>query len=155
MIFRGRRPIRRTSSGVVFSIGEHERRLIEHLLEEFRTEVDDDPDQPDLRRLFPTAYPDDPMADAAYQLLARSELRAAQDAACAAVERTLWATTLDDDDLAAWMTTVNRFRLVLGTRLDVAEGDYEVDPEHPDAELLVIYHYLSALLSLLVEAAEP
>jgi hypothetical protein len=155
MIFRSKRPIRRTSAGVVFELGEHERQLIEHLLEEFRAEVDDDPDQPDLRRLFPTAYPDDPMSDAAYQLLARSELRAAQDVACAAVERTLWATTLDDDDLAAWMTTVNRFRLVLGTRLDVAEGDDEVDPDDPDAEALIVYHYLSALLSLLVEAAEP
>ncbi|MBM3684852.1 MAG: DUF2017 family protein [Actinobacteria bacterium] len=155
MIFRGRSPVRRTSSGVVFAISDDERRLIGHLLEEFRAEVDDDPDQPDLRRLFPTAYPDDPMSDAAYQLLARSGLRAAQDAACAAVERTLWATTLDDDELSAWMTTVNRFRLVLGTRLDVAEGDHDVDPDEPHVELKVVYHYLSSLLSLLVEAAEP
>ena len=42
---------------------------------------------------------------------------------------------LSDDEVGAWLRSVNALRLVLGTRLDVQEDDTgEVDPGDPDAD---------------------
>ena len=51
------------------------------------------------------------------------------------------------------MHVVNDVRLVLGTRLDVSEdSDLDVDPEHPDHTLHVLYHELGMILSEIVDA---
>ena len=60
----------------------------------------------------------------------------------------------DEEQLVAWMGSINDIRLVLGTRLDVTEDDRgnEVPDDHPDAQLHAVYHYLGWLEEQIVEA---
>ena len=102
---------------------------------------------PDLRRLFPTAYPDDPEKAAEYDAMVRDDLVAERLAAIDVMERTIDSDRLSEEELLAWLSSINDLRLVLGTRLDVAEDLSELDltPDDPRAESLALYAYLSLL----------
>ena len=114
-------------------------------------EVLNDPDDPGTRRLFPSAYPDDPERDLEYSLLAHSELTDRRLAAIEVVEQTLDATNISDEQHAAWIQSVNAVRLILGTRLDVdEEEELEIDSDDPDAPLRQYYAYLGWVLENLV-----
>ncbi len=76
---------------------------------------------PDLRRLFPPAYPDDPQKSAEYDGMVRDDLMAERIAAIEVMERTIDSDSLSEDELLAWLSAINDLRLVLGTRLDVPE----------------------------------
>ena len=154
MIFRSKPPIRRTHRGVEVHLSPEEREVLRLLVVEHRQQLEDDSDDPELRRLFPTAYHDDPQRDAEYQILGRAELLDSRLRAVAAMEATVDVELLDDEQFGSWMTTVNQIRLVLGTRLGIAEDDdEELDPEDPSVRERVLYHYLTMLMSMLVEAA--
>jgi hypothetical protein len=153
VIFRPKPPIRRTHKGVEVDLPDEERRFLAHMLDELGGRLADAGDDPELRRLFPTAYHDDPGRDAEYQILARSELTDSRLASIAAMRASLGERILDDEQLGAWMAAINQLRLVLGTRLDIGEDDEgELDPDDPSVNDRVIYHYLTALLALVVEA---
>jgi hypothetical protein len=114
---------------------------------------------PQLRRLFPTAYPLDPEADAEYQRLMREELVGSRLAAMQVVSETLdpevpGTPDVSADELAALMTSMNSLRLVLGTICDVGEEDDlgEVTPDHPLFAELQAYGYLSYLVDAAVDA---
>lgn len=109
-------------------------------------------DAEDVKRLFPTAYPDDPERDAGYQILARQQLIDRRREAIALMEETVDRDLLTEDELAAWMGIINDLRLVLGTRLDVSEEDDEIDEDDPGAAALVLYHQLGYLLNEIVDA---
>lgn len=115
--------------------------------------LDGDLADPGLRRLFPTAYAEDPERDREYQQLVRDDLADRRRATVDIVLATLDETRLTEEQLLAWMGAVNDLRLVLGTRLDVSE-ESELVPAHddPDAPLLVLYGYLGFLLETIVEA---
>lgn len=102
---------------------------------------------PDLRRLFPTAYPDDPEKAAEYDSMVRDDLVAERLAAIDVMERTIDSDRLSEEELLAWLSSINDLRLVLGTRLDVAEdlSELDVTPDDPRAESLALYAYLSIL----------
>lgn len=102
---------------------------------------------PDLRRLFPTAYPDDPEKAAEYDGMVRDDLVAQRLAAIDVMERTIDSDRLSEEELLAWLSSINDLRLVLGTRLDVPEdlSELEVTPDDPRAESLALYAYLSIL----------
>lgn len=102
---------------------------------------------PDLRRLFPTAYPDDPAKAAEYDAMVRDDLVAERLAAIDVMERTIDSDRLSEEELLAWLSSINDLRLVLGTRLDVAEdlSELDVPPDDPRAESLALYAYLSIL----------
>jgi hypothetical protein len=102
---------------------------------------------PDLRRLFPTAYPDDPEKAAEYDAMVRDDLVAQRLAAIDVMERTIDSDRLSEEELLAWLSSINDLRLVLGTRLDVPEdlSELEVSPDDPRAESLALYAYLSLL----------
>jgi Domain of unknown function (DUF2017) len=102
---------------------------------------------PDLRRLFPTAYPDDPEKAAEYDGMVRDDLVAQRLAAIDVMERTIDSDRLSEEELLAWLSSINDLRLVLGTRLDVAEdlSELGVTPDDPRAESLALYAYLSIL----------
>jgi hypothetical protein len=111
------------------------RDLLRNLLGQLDQLLDEAPDDPAMRRLSPTAYLEDPEADAAYQLLAGEELRTARRAAIARVLASVDESILDEDDLWAWLQALNAVRLVVGTRLDISEDDdrpdgADLDPEH-------------------------
>ncbi|MGD9796712.1 MAG: DUF2017 family protein [Acidimicrobiia bacterium] len=149
----GRR-VRRTRKGdFEVRLPPEERELLRTVVPQLADLLTGDLDDPGLRRLFPTAYADDPERDAAYQRLVRDELADRRRAAAATMVASVDATRLDEAQLHAWMGAVNDLRLVLGTRLDVSEEtDLVPDPDDPDAPLLALYGYLGLLLETLVDA---
>jgi hypothetical protein len=131
-----------------------ERQLLVDLVDQLRDVLLATTDDPTLRRLFPTAYHEDPTRDEEYQLLVRDELLERRLAALAQVEESATAEELDEATLTGWLTALNDLRLVLGTRLDVSEDDVDVVPDDPDAAAHAVYHYLGMLLGEVVDALE-
>src|SRR5262249_48633535 len=150
--------IRRTRRGTYrVELPEEERDLLRRLLPQLRSLVEgDDPGDGRTRRLYPPAYTDDAEADADYQRLMREDLVASRVAALEAVEASVDATEVDEQQLLAWLGSVNNLRLVLGTVLDVSEeldiGD--LSEETPDVEAYALYAYLSSLLGEMVDALD-
>lgn len=117
-------------------------------------------DGPETRRLFPTAYPDDPERDAGYQVFARDQLISKRQEAIAIIRATAEVDVLTDEELSSWMGILNDIRLVLGTILDISEDDDEIDPDAPDADSRMLYQFLGELvheivLSLTTALPEP
>lgn len=109
---------------------------------------------PSLQRLFPPAYTDEPELDLEYQRLMGEDLRQHHLEALAVMEATIDAERLAEDQLLAWLSSINDLRLVLGTRLDVSEdmGDVELDATDPRSGALALYGYLSWLEEHIIEA---
>jgi hypothetical protein len=151
---RWTRPVRRTRRGdFEVKLPPEERALLRDLAPQLRVMLATGPDDPTLRRLFPTAYPDDPARDREYRQLVGDELLDRRRASIDTLEATIDATTLSEEELSAWMGAVNDLRLVLGTRLDVSE---DMDPvpavDDPNAPMLLLYGYLGYLLESIVDA---
>jgi Domain of unknown function (DUF2017) len=148
------RMIRRHRDGrIEVRLGDAERDVLVHVLDQLRDALVGDPDDPLLRRLFPPAYADDPEKEAGFRALARDELLESRLAALDAVEASLGEKVLDVETAGAWMRALNSLRLVLGTRLDVTEDDDRgIDPEDPDAPARALYYFLSCLVDELVDA---
>jgi hypothetical protein len=157
-LFRRSR-IRRTRRGTYrVELPDEERELLRRLLPQLRALVaDDDPGDGRTRRLHPPAYTDDDEADADFQRLMREDLVASRVAALEAVEASVDATELDEQQLMSWLGSVNNLRLVLGTVLDVSEELEigELPDEAPDVEAYALYAYLSSLLGEIVDALDP
>jgi len=150
-----RRRLRRTrAGGFKLDLPPEERQLLRTLLPQVRELMAAPPDDPRVRRLYPTAFPDDPEKEAEYQRFMQEELVASRIAAVEAVEASLDAKELDEAQAVAWMTSVNTVRLVLGTMLDVSE-ELEIEgvpDDDPDIHSYALYAYLSLLLEELTEA---
>jgi hypothetical protein len=146
-------PIERTRDGRYrLRLAHPERVLLRMLHAELRTLLDE-PDDPNLRRLFPPAH-EDPEREAEYRGLVGDQLRDGRARALETLERTVEAETLTADEADAWLRVLNDLRLVLGTRLDVTEETMlaELDPNDPNAHQLAVYAYLSWLQESLVAA---
>jgi hypothetical protein len=148
-----RRIVKRTRSGEFdVRLSDDERGVLRSVAPQLRQLLDGDLADPSLRRLFPPAYGEDPERDREYHALVRDELadrrRAAVDTFVATIDR----QRLTEEELLAWMGSINDLRLVLGTRLDVTEELEEIDPEDPDAGLFALYGYLGWLLEHVVDA---
>src|SRR5690606_3324307 len=126
------------------------RALVADLVGQLREQLLASTDDPAVRRLFPPAYPDDAERDAGYQVLTRDTLLEQRLAALDTVEQSLDGRELDEGGMAAWMTTLNALRLVLGTRLDVDEEPPALDPSDPMEPAYAVYEFLGWLLSQLV-----
>ncbi|HJO98321.1 MAG: DUF2017 family protein [Acidimicrobiales bacterium] len=132
-------------------LGEEERELITDLAGQFRSVLTEDT-SPDLRRLYPTAYPDDADKDSEYASLVHEDLLRSRLTAVETVEATAQADSIDADDLAAWMGLLSSLRLLLGTRIDISEED-GFDPDAPDAPIRALLAWLGLLLEESVAAA--
>jgi hypothetical protein len=132
----------------------HERLLLGDLLDELEGLLDD-PDDPELRRLFPPAY-SDRADDEQYRSLVHGQLVSGRSKALAAVRETLAGETLDLEQADQWLRALNDMRLVLGTRWDATEQlDYgTLDLNEPRGRELAVYGYLSWLQEQLVEALQ-
>ena len=130
----------------------HERAFLGDLPRQLRELLDSD--DPSLRRLFPTAYHDDPERDAEFQRLMREDLVRRRTETAELLERTASADTLSPDEMHMWMTAINDLRLVLGTQLDVSEGmDLgEMAEDDPRLPQLAVYGWLSMLLEQVIHA---
>lgn len=150
---RFRRRIRRSAAGRYdLRLPAPERELLASLVDQLRELLEVSTDDPSLRRLFPTAYHEDPERDREYQQLVRDELLERRLAALATVEATVEAAMLDDGEVTAWMSALNDLRLVLGTRLDLSEDDEPVEEDDPRAPAMAVYSYLSLLVDECVTA---
>lgn len=157
-----RRPFRRRRDGrFEVNLSTDERAFLRSFLDQLRDLLL--ADDPNLRRLFPVAYADDPKLDAEYQQLVHGQLIEARFAAIETVESTLDATDLDESALTGWMQSINALRLVLGTVLDVGEEQLHLDPDDPRFEAYVLYdelgwllgHIVAALTEALPEPSDP
>jgi hypothetical protein len=139
------------------------RELMNHLFGELRDVLTQaDTSDPALRRLFPTAYHDDPERDAEYQDLMRSELVASRLTAISRVSEVIGdGGRLEPSDMDLLLQSLNAVRLLLGTMLDVSEDDVDdagrrADaPDDPVAAQAHLYSYLGWLLEAAVGAAMP
>jgi Domain of unknown function (DUF2017) len=154
VFFFERRRIERAPNGAIrLRLPEGERALLRTLRAELQSLLDDNPSDPDLRRLFPPAH-DDPEREAEYRGLVGAQLLAGRARALETLERTVDRGSLSADEADAWLRALNDARLVLGTRLDVTQDmDWdELDPSDPQTRDLAVYAYLSWLQEQLVEA---
>jgi hypothetical protein len=150
-----RRRVRRTRGGRYrIDLPEEERALLRALLPQLRELLAAPADDPRVRRLYPTAFPDDVQKEDEYRRFMHEELVASRLAAVDAVEASIDARELDEAQAMAWMMSLNTVRLVLGTLLDVSEelDIAEVPDDHPDVHSYALYAYLSMLLEELLAA---
>ena len=156
-----KRRIERSRSGDLrLRLPAEERELLRGLPAQLRALLDDEPEDPSLRRLFPPAYaahgedPEHARYEAEYRRLMGDELRSKRVEALAVLEETVDAERLSEEQAGSWLSAVNDLRLVLGTTLDVSEDMFEdeIDPADPNAAALALYGYLSWLEEQLVEA---
>ncbi len=157
-MFRRRRFERTLDGAIRLRLTDDDRQVMEWLLPQLRSSLvggvtaEGEVAEP-LRRLFPTAHPEDPDAESDYQRLMRDQLLAGRLDALDAVEATLTADQLADEEADQWMGVVNDLRLTIGTVLDVSEDDdVEIDPDDPDAPAWFAYDYLTGVLAELVDA---
>jgi hypothetical protein len=107
-----------------------------------------------VHRLFPPAHREDPEIAERYRELVHADLVAGRLGAIEVMESTIDAEHLDEEQLLAWMGTVNDLRLILGTRLEVTDDrqDEDLPDDDPRAQAYALYHYLSQLVEEMVEA---
>lgn len=145
--------VRRTRKGTFrLDIPEEERVLLGRLPAELRRVLSSD--DPTLERLFPPAHPDDPEQQERFRALVAEQLLEERLTAIRTMEETLDETEVDEDQLTAWLTTINDLRLVLGLRLEVTQDmDLEAIPDdHPEVETYALYGYLGWLEAQIVDA---
>ena len=148
-LFRG--PVHRRRDGTyAVDLGDNERRLIETLIEQLRELLTTD--SPVLERLFPPPYGDDRDRNEGYAALAHPELIDQRLAALDTVEASVDATSLDEDQLMAWMRSINDLRLVLGTVLEITEDGDVPQVDEDNAATYQAYEFLGYLLELIVDA---
>jgi hypothetical protein len=147
-----KRMVRRARDGSFqLRMSDDERDLVASLAGQLRDLLlSDETDGPE--RLFPPGYADDPDREQEYQQLTHDELLTKRLASVDIVEQTVTETSLDEDQLNAWMGAVNDLRLVLGTRLDVTEDMDDIALDDPRAPAFAVYHYLTHLLAEIVQA---
>jgi len=111
----------------------------------------DEPDQPVLRRLFPPAYADPAYQEQQdeYRRLMQEDLVARHREELDLLTSTADADHLTEEQLLAWARALNSVRLVLGTFLDVQEGDEARRPVGAEESL---YHWLTHLQGEAIDA---
>jgi hypothetical protein len=142
--------VKRSRPGVFkVRISKEERDVLRSLPEQLRDLLTDGDrvEDPALRRLYPAAHLDDPVASAEFDDLTGDDLTATRMSAIDTMSRTIDATGLSEEELLAWLGAVNDLRLVLGVRLAVTEEsepeDFAGDPEREGS--FALYRYLSVL----------
>jgi hypothetical protein len=130
-----------------------------------------EPEDPVLARLFPTAYPSDDEAAGEFRRFTEGSLREGKAHNAALIIDTLEEAGLPPElqedglvidvelgpaDVMSWMKSFTDMRLALATRLGIEEGDEEywdeVPEEDPRAQVHHIYGWLGFLQETLVEA---
>lgn len=129
-----------------------------------------EPEDPVLKRLFPTAYPEDAEAAAEFRRYTEVDLRNGKAAGAAAVIDTLEEAGLGDQPedgtfidvelppalAVTWMRSFTDMRLAIATRLGIEEGDEEywhaLPDEDPQAQVHDIYDWVGYLQETLVQA---
>ena len=154
MLRPGKRVKRTRRGDFELSLPPQERDLLRSLPGQLIERLEAGPDEPDLVRLFPPAYAkdEDRKAEDEYRLLMGSDLMDRHKEALEVMAATLDSERLDEDQMAAWLRSLNELRLVLGTRLDVSEDQAPPPPGDPRAAGFALYSYLSWLQGQVIDA---
>jgi len=131
------------------TLGREERALLRDLPAQLKEALAEEPGSESFRRLFPPAYALDSEAEEGYRSLVGKELEQSKGAALETLSRTAEATELSAEELGTWVRALNDIRLWLGTLLDISEDEAEDEPDDPPH---VLYHVLTGLQSLVIEA---
>lgn len=150
-------PVEAVDGGWRIGFDAEERGLLIRLMDELAELLTDPGDNELVRRLFPTAYPDDEEKEAEYQRLMREELVASRMSAIETVKDLLdpaRTELLDEGQTIAFMQSVNAVRLVLGTMLGVTDDDAadEADDDDNDTPEHHLYDFLSWILEWTVQS---
>jgi hypothetical protein len=130
-----------------------------------------EPEDPVLARLFPTAYPGDDEAAAEFRRFTEGRLRDGKAAAAIAIidgleeaglppelseEGLMIDVELDEPTAELWMRSFTDLRLALATRLGVEEGDeaywHALPDDDPRAQAHDIYEWVGYLQETLIQA---
>ena len=116
--------------------------------------LEDPSSDPAVARLFPAAVPDDVLANLEYEQRHGHDLLLGKLEALDLVQTTLTKDTLTEDEVLAWLASLNSIRLVVGTRLDLTEGSTEHDfaDDEQASGLFEMYRYLTWLEGWIIEA---
>ena len=123
----------------------------------------DEPDDPALARLLPSAYTDDDEAAADFRRFTERSLREGKVANARTARDTLVRSgekvVLNADEARAWLGALTDVRLALGTRLEVTEDNHDELSALPDDDPRVatfhVYDWLTFLQETLVRALLP
>lgn len=149
------RIVRSPAGGFDLRIPRSERNVLRALPDQLRTLLDEgDTEDPALRRLYPSAYLDDPVAAAEFDGFVRDDLTEQRMKAIETMARTMDSAHLEEEEVAAWLAAINDLRLVLGVRLAVTEESEPEDFEGDEGThgSYALYAYLSILEEDIVEA---
>ena len=130
-----------------------------------------EPEDPVLARLFPTAYPTDPESAAEFRRFTEGALRDGKAAAAVAIidgleeaglppelteDGLMIDVELDEATAETWLRSFTDVRLALATRLEVEEGDeaywHSLPDDDPRAQAHDIYEWIGYLQETLVHA---
>lgn len=133
------------------NLSEDERNTMLGFIDQLESVLSSGPEDDRVRRLYPTAYNENPDHDAEYQNYMRDELTQSRAAAIVIVREMLNTNaTVTEAQLVAFMTVLNNLRLVLGTLLDVSEEDDEPEEDDPEYGQWQLYGYLGWLLEWII-----
>ncbi len=104
------------------------------------------------KRVFPVAYPDDEGAQAEYEEMTGAALLEGRLADLKVLVGTVENEDLSEAEMGNWLRALEVLRLVLGTQLDVGEGDIELDSGDFVPREMLVYQYLSGLQSEVIDA---
>ena len=129
-----------------------------------------DPDEPEqsedpvLKRLFPTAYPDDPAASSDFRRFTERSLKAKKVADAQVVLDRLSATEqgrhelrIPPEEVDAWLRTLTSVRLALATRLGITDAETadqlsELPAEDPRTFMVSVYDWLGFAEETMISA---
>jgi hypothetical protein len=153
-------PIRRTRRGdFELRLEPGERDVLRALPAQLREliENEDPTSDPAMARLYPPAYLDDPIRNLEYERLAGDDLTSQRLSSIDAMEGSIDADHLTEEQLLSWLGVLNDLRLVLGTRLEITEETTEDDfaPDDPRTSTFALYVYLTWLVDAIVRALDP
>lgn len=141
--------IRRTEDGVEVRLPLDERQVLADLPAGLRAILRGEADSPARARLFPPGS-DDPEIEEEYRRLVGDELLQgrldAVDRFSATIDAgeqrgRLWVIDLDEDEAAAWLSTLNDLRLVLAPLAGVnSESAWDAGPNYTSPESVLLYH---------------
>lgn len=157
-----------SADNTVFSLALLEGFHLARLVDEFRELIGDrNADDPAMRRLTPSAYPDDVDAANAFADSTRDDLldRRASEASLVRQALAPFAVDIDslsedealaprelvirDEDLDGWLRTLTAIRLVIAERLGITSEDQSTEDGRAD-----VYDWLGYRLEVLIQAAD-
>ncbi len=153
-------PVKRTRrGGFELRLTPDERTILRGLPDQLRNliEHEDPTSDPAMARLYPPAYEDDPIRNLEFERMAGDDLTSQRLSSIKAMEGSIDADLLSEDQLLSWLGVLNDLRLVLGTRLEITEETTEDDfaAGDPRAPTFALYGYLTWLVDAIVRALDP